>query len=97
MYYFAVTAYDIDGNESAYSAEIIYGNSSSTEPAESGSGGGGGGCFISAAADGKNSEYYFLGSPGGFIGGFIGVLLAGIAANGLFKPRRCTKPVYNSA
>ena len=59
-YYFAVTAYDIDGNESDYSAEIIYPNSNNN-PASGGGGGGGGGCFISAAADGNNSLWYFLG------------------------------------
>ncbi|MGD8763850.1 MAG: fibronectin type III domain-containing protein [Desulfobacteraceae bacterium] len=84
-YYFAVTAYDLEGNESDYSAEITYPNT-----VYAGSGGGGGGCFISAAADGKNSIYYLLGSTGGF----IGFLLAGVATNGL-KSRRCIKPVKN--
>ena len=64
-YYFAVTAYDIDGNESPYSAEIIYPESSSADTTSvsggGGGGGGGGGCFISAVADGNISVWYFLG------------------------------------
>jgi hypothetical protein len=85
-YYFAVTAYDIDGNESDYSAEITYPQSNNAAS----SGGGGGGCFISATADGKNSGWYFL----GFTGGFIGLLLAGVATTGL-KLGCCPKPVKN--
>ena len=91
-YYFAVTAYDLDGNESDYSAEIAYPNSTVTNPpsvSDSGGGGGGGGCFISAAADGKSSIYNLL----GFVGGFIGFLIAGTAAN--TKPGRCTNPAKN--
>jgi hypothetical protein len=49
-YYFAVTAYDIDGNESPYSAEITYPNFASGS-------GGGGGCFISTASAGHSPAY----------------------------------------
>jgi hypothetical protein len=52
-YYLAVTAYDIEGNESDFSDEIVYPNSPSS-PSSGGSGvsggGGGGGCFISSAS-----------------------------------------------
>jgi hypothetical protein len=48
-YYFAVTAYDIDGNESDYSPEITYPNFAS--------GSGGGGCFISIASNGHSPAY----------------------------------------
>ena len=47
-YYFAVTAYNADGNESGYSNEVCV-NCSTTSSAASGSGGGGG-CFIDTTA-----------------------------------------------
>jgi len=47
-YYFAVTAYDSYGYESAYSNEVA-----STVGGGSGGGGGGGGCFIATAAFGS--------------------------------------------
>ena len=43
-YYFAVTAYDNEGNESQFSEEISYPNTAVSDP----SGGGGGGCFITS-------------------------------------------------
>ncbi len=53
MYYFAVTAYDDEGNESDFSAEITYPRTSTyTVSGTSGGGGdGGGGCFVTAASD----------------------------------------------
>ena len=50
MYYFAVTAYDVEGNESDFSAEITYPNSVPLG-GTSGSSGGGGGCYISTASE----------------------------------------------
>jgi hypothetical protein len=47
-YYFTVTAYDAEGNESSYSEEIAY-NESSVSPTGANSGGSGGSCFISTA------------------------------------------------
>jgi hypothetical protein len=48
MYYFTVTAYDAEGNESDFSEEITYPDSVSSPSEDSpGDGGGGGGCFIS--------------------------------------------------
>jgi hypothetical protein len=48
-YYFAVTAYDIDGNESQFSNEISYpGPAGSGSSVSGSSGGGGGGCFIAS-------------------------------------------------
>jgi hypothetical protein len=49
-YYFSVTAYSADGEESEYSNEVC--NNSAICATASSSGGGGGGCFIAAAADG---------------------------------------------
>jgi hypothetical protein len=52
MYYFAVSAYDTEGNESDFSAEITYPNSVSPPSSSGGTGGGGsGGCFISTASE----------------------------------------------
>jgi len=54
MYYFTVTAYDAEGNESDFSAEITYPNSVSPHSPSGGTGGGGGGgdgCFISTASE----------------------------------------------
>ena len=52
MYYFAVTAYDDEGNESGFSAEITYPRTSTyTASGTSGGGGGSGGCFITAASE----------------------------------------------
>jgi hypothetical protein len=59
-YYFAVTAYDTDGNESTYSSAVCadIGDTitpcpaaSSSSASGSGGGGGGGGCFISASSE----------------------------------------------
>ena len=47
-YYFAVTAYDTDGNESRYSNEVCINCESPSTTAS----GGGGGCFIDTAAYG---------------------------------------------
>jgi hypothetical protein len=67
-YYFTMTAYDMDGNESDYSDELCVMNGRScptslrrTGSASSGGGGGGGGgaCFIDAAADGAKSTVDF--------------------------------------
>ena len=68
QYYFAVTAYDEEGNESAYSREVAYPNISLDVP--SAASGGGGGCFVSLAADGRWSLVHFV--------AFIGIILAGI-------------------
>ena len=52
IYYFAVTAYDAEGNESEFSTEIAYPVTSSTTTSGSSSGGGGGGgCFIASASE----------------------------------------------
>ena len=48
-YYFAVTAYDTNGNESGYSNEVCI-NCQTSSSADSGSGGGG--CFITSVAYG---------------------------------------------
>jgi hypothetical protein len=71
-YYFAVTAYDIDGNESAYSAEIAYPNTGSSGAS---GGGGGGGCFISSAADGQRSRTLSLVFIGAILAGIFGIFL----------------------
>ena len=47
MYYFTVTAYDAEGNESDFSQEITYPDSVSSPSENSPGGSGGGGCFIS--------------------------------------------------
>jgi hypothetical protein len=53
VYYFAITAYDSEYNESDYSDELAYVvPSSDTEGSGGGYGGGGGGCFIATAAFG---------------------------------------------
>jgi hypothetical protein len=49
-YYFAVTAYNTDGDESGYSSEVCINCASPSTTASSGSDGGGGGCFIDTAA-----------------------------------------------
>ena len=55
-YYFVVSAYDLEGNESDYSNEVCVAGGfacvADTDSATSSGGGGGGGCLISAAADG---------------------------------------------
>jgi len=50
-YYFSVTAYDLEGNESGYSNEVCI-NCASQGATNSSGGGGGGGCFIPTAAYG---------------------------------------------
>ena len=49
-YYFAVTAFNTDGDESGYSSEVCINCASPSTTASSGGGGGGGGCFIDTAA-----------------------------------------------
>ena len=49
-YYFSVTAYDLEGNESGYSNEVCI--NCASQGATNSSGGGGGGCFIDTAAYG---------------------------------------------
>ena len=49
-YYFAVTAYNTDGNESDYSNEACMNCESPSTTASSGGDGGGGGCFIATVA-----------------------------------------------
>ncbi len=54
VYYFAITAYDSEYNESDYSDELAYiVPSTDTESSGDGEGGGGGGCFIATAAFGS--------------------------------------------
>lgn len=56
-FYFAATAYDIYGNESAYSNVLCLGSACVVnEQGEGQSGGGGGGCFIATAAFGSKFE-----------------------------------------
>lgn len=50
-YYFAVTAYDLEDNESGYSNEVCI-NCAQQDATTSNSSGGGGGCFINTAAYG---------------------------------------------
>ncbi len=86
-YFFAATAFDVDGNESGFStpvcADIAVGgavsvcppsNTSSVGGSSSG-GGGGGGCFITSSAQGANG----FGRPMGLAlivaGGFAGLFL----------------------
>ena len=52
-YYFAITAYDSDYNESNYSDEVTYAASLNNSSTSGGGGGGGGGCFIATAAFGS--------------------------------------------
>jgi hypothetical protein len=56
-YFFAVTTYDDDGNESIFSSETCYPNCPNYASA-SGGGGGGGGCFISSV--GQDSASWLL-------------------------------------
>lgn len=49
-YYFSVTAYDFEDNESGYSNEVCINCASQTTANSSGGDGGGGGCFINSAA-----------------------------------------------
>jgi hypothetical protein len=51
-YYFAVTAYDLQDNESDYSNEVCINCDSQGTTNSSGGDGGGGGCFINTAAYG---------------------------------------------
>ena len=76
-YYFAVTAYDEEGNESPFSREVTYLSIPEAETpggsgasGASGGGGGGGGCFVTSAADGRWAM--------GHLATFAGVLLAGV-------------------
>jgi hypothetical protein len=76
-YYFAVTAYDEEGNESAYSAEVAYPNSGASGTSGASGGGGGGACFISSAAEGWLSVAHLL--------VLIGVLLAGMIGMSIYR------------
>jgi len=51
-YYFAVTAYDLENNESGYSNEVSINSASQDTTNSSGGDAGGGGCFINTAAYG---------------------------------------------
>jgi hypothetical protein len=51
-YYFAVTAYDLENNESGYSNEVAINSSNQSTTNSSGGDGGGSGCFINTAAKG---------------------------------------------
>ena len=48
-YYFAVTAYDTEGNESNFSQEIVFPRPSNFSASDTG--GGGGGCFVTVASE----------------------------------------------
>lgn len=71
-YYFAVTAYDDEGNESSYSSEVCFPDCSQNT---SSSGGGSGGCFISSTADGQWTGSRSLTLPGAILAGIFGSLL----------------------
>jgi hypothetical protein len=58
-YYFAVTAYDLEDNESGYSKEACI-NCASQGATNSSGGGGGGGCFIDTLAFQKCPLYLWL-------------------------------------
>jgi hypothetical protein len=73
-YFFAVTAYDDEGNESIFSSEACYPDCSNSALASDEGGGGGSGCFISAVE--HNSALWFL------IAGIF-ILIAGYAYFGL--------------
>ena len=49
-YYFAVTAYDSEGNDSGFSQEIVFPRTSTFSASDT-SGGGAGGCFVTVASD----------------------------------------------
>ena len=76
-YYFAVTAYDEEGNESAYSAEIAYPNSVSSGSSGSSDSGSEfrGACFISSAAAGGWPITRSLAFIGAILAGLLGALL----------------------
>ena len=81
-YYFAVTAYDDEGNESAYSREIVYPNTSSEEVSHSNSFSGSSSsfdfqnsCFISSTADKHRSVVHLLAFVGGLLAGIFGLLI----------------------
>ena len=87
-YYFAATAFDVDGNESYYSnsvcADIAVGGAVSACPPSSispvgetssgGGGGGGGGCFIAASAPGREASTNIAGLALIISGGLAGLL-----------------------
>jgi hypothetical protein len=77
-YYFAVTAYDIEGAESWYSEEISYPNSVDSRTSNSDSDSGASAslaCFISSAADGSWPTVRLLTLIGVLLAGIFGVLI----------------------
>ncbi|MBW2410811.1 MAG: fibronectin type III domain-containing protein [Deltaproteobacteria bacterium] len=78
-YYFAVTAYDEEGNESIYSREIVYPATVSDSSSGGGSNGDGSfsavGCFISSAAGGRWSPAPVLSFLTVILAGLLGLLI----------------------
>lgn len=90
-YFFAATAFDVDGNESGFStavcADIAVGGAVSACPPSNtssvgesstiggGGGGGGGGCFITSSAQGANGFGRPMGLALILAGGFAGLFL----------------------
>jgi hypothetical protein len=75
-YYFAVTAYDEEGNESAYSEEIAYPDSANSSASNRDSGGSASmACFISSAADGGWPETHLMVLVGVILAAIFGLLI----------------------
>ena len=78
-YYFAVTAYGEEGNESIYSREIVYPATVSDSSSGGGSNGDGSfsavGCFISSAAGGRWSPAPVLSFLTVILAGLLGLLI----------------------
>jgi hypothetical protein len=53
-YYFAVTAYDAEGNESGFSQEILFPRTSTFSASDTS--GGGGGCFVTVASENSSNS-----------------------------------------